>query len=289
MASPLKSPDPKLNTHHFGKQVWANLDYDLRCVWLHWYPTPRPCFNLDMLSSLKEYSLYIQKLHQNEINCASNNSFNYRVLLSEVPGVFNLGGDLERFIHWIRTKNESALLNYGRSCIEVLYANYINYDSSTIGIALIQGLCLGGGFEAALTHDIIVAEERSQFGFPEVLFNLFPGMGAYSFLSRRLGQRLAEDIIHSKKRYSALEMLELGIVNYVVKDGEGIQSVKDLIRQKERNHNSLAGLARTRRISQKLDFSELESVVEVWVKHALQLTDRDLRLMERLANKQMNY
>ena len=51
-----------------------------------------------------------------------------------------------------------------------------------------QGECLGGGFEAALSSDVIVAEKSARFGFPEILFNLFPGMGAYSFLERKIGQ-----------------------------------------------------------------------------------------------------
>lgn len=284
MDRPLDTQKDTLRKHRFCNQVSADPDYDLRCIWVHWNPKPRPCFNLDLISSLKKYPSYIQDLNQN----ISKNHFLYTICSSDVPSVFNLGGDLDRFLYWIKSEDEAALLNYGRGCIEVLYSNYINYDCPMMGIALVQGLCLGGGFEAALSFNVIVAEEGSQFGFPEVLFNLFPGMGAYSFLKRRLGERLAEDIIRSGKRYSAQEMLEIGVVNHVVKNGEGVQAVKDLIRQQERRHNSLAGLARTRRIAQKLDFSELESIVEVWVEHALKLTDRDLRLMQRLARKQMN-
>ena len=50
-------------------------------------------------------------------------------------------------------------------------------------ISLVQGDALGGGFEAALCGDIIIAEKQARFGFPEVLFNLFPGMGAYNSCS----------------------------------------------------------------------------------------------------------
>ncbi|MFP4219924.1 MAG: crotonase/enoyl-CoA hydratase family protein [Phormidium sp.] len=278
-----------LREHYFCNQVSANPDHDLRCIWVHWDPKPRPCFNLGLINSLRKYPSYVQNLNKNLPTKESGNHFLYTICLSDVPGIFNLGGDLEKFLCWIKSEDKAALLNYGRSCIEMLYSNYINYDFPMMGIALVQGLCLGGGFEAALSFNIIVAEESSQFGFPEVLFNLFPGMGAYSFLRRRLGEKLAEDIIRSGKRYSAQEMMEIGVVNHVVKNGEGVQAVQDLIRRQERSHNSMAGLARTRRIAQKLDFSELESIVEVWAEHALQLTDRDLRLMQRLARKQMNY
>ena len=66
----------------------------------------------------------------------------------------------------------------------------------------------GGGFEHALTNDVIIAERGSRMGLPEVLFNMFPGMGAYSFLDRKIGQKLAEEVISSGKVYSAEEMRE---------------------------------------------------------------------------------
>ena len=51
-------------------------------------------------------------------------------------------------------------------------------------VALIQGDAIGGGFEAMLTNDVVIAERTAKFGLPEILFNLFPGMGAHSFLKR---------------------------------------------------------------------------------------------------------
>ena len=79
-----------------------------------------------------------------------------------------------------------------------------------------QGDALGGGFECALASDLIVAEERAQLGFPEILFNLFPGMGAYSLLSRRVGMKGAEKMILSARLYTAEELHELGVVDLLV-------------------------------------------------------------------------
>ena len=59
-------------------------------------------------------------------------------------------------------------------------------------IALVQGDALGGGMELALSCHTIVAEEGVGMGLPEVLFGLFPGMGAYSFLCKRVSPQLAE-------------------------------------------------------------------------------------------------
>jgi DSF synthase len=56
-----------------------------------------------------------------------------------------------------------------------MYRRITNFRSPTMTtISLVQGDALGGGFEAALTSDVIIAEESAQMGLPEILFNLFP-------------------------------------------------------------------------------------------------------------------
>jgi DSF synthase len=150
----------------------------------------------------------------------------------------------------------------------------------------VQGDALGGGFEAALSSDLIVAEKSARFGFPEILFNLFPGMGAYSFLDRRIGQRATEDLIGSGQIFSAEQMLEKGVIDSVVEDGQGEAGVAALINKRKRSQNGLVGLARTRRRVHKLEFSELLDVVEIWVDSALRLNLRDLKLMQRLVSRQ---
>ena len=59
-------------------------------------------------------------------------------------------------------------------------------------IALLEGDALGGGFESALSCDVVIAEKHVKAGFPEVLFNMFPGMGGLSFLSRRVGRKVVQ-------------------------------------------------------------------------------------------------
>ena len=61
---------------------------------------------------------------------------------------------------------------------------------------------MGGGFEAALAGNVLVAERGTRLGFPEVLFGLFPGMGAYTLLRRRVDAVTAEKIILNAKNSS---------------------------------------------------------------------------------------
>jgi DSF synthase len=270
----------------FSPQLQAHYDRDTRAMWSRWSAEPRPCFNPGLLAGIRAYYDFLAG-SGGQIACyGEEHPIEYVVLASGMPGVFNLGGDLDLFKQLIDTRDRQGLLRYGRACIDVLYRNYLGHDLPITTVSLVQGECLGGGFEAALSSDVIVAEKSARFGFPEVLFNLFPGMGAYSFLDRKIGQRGAEELLTSGKIYSADEMLAAGVVDSVVEDGAGESGVAALIKKRARSRNGLAALAAVRRRVHRIDFSELLEVVEIWVDAALRLNPRDLKLMQRLVSRQ---
>src|SRR5690606_14589060 len=103
------------------------------------------------------------------------------------------------------------LLRYATECVDSIHLLHtrLHPDAHTIG--LVQGDALGGGFELALACQTIVAERGAQMGFPEVLFGLFPGMGAYSLLSRRVGPKRAEEMMLNGVMYSTEELHAMGI------------------------------------------------------------------------------
>jgi enoyl-CoA hydratase/carnithine racemase len=117
------------------------------------------------------------------------------LVLASDADAFNLGGDLDVFSALIRARDADGLLRYARSCIDGVYRFHRGLNGDFRTIALLQGDALGGGLEMALSCHTIVAEEGVGMGLPEVLFGLFPGMGAYNFLSRRVSPQLAERII----------------------------------------------------------------------------------------------
>lgn len=270
----------------FSPQLRANFDMDTRAMWSRWSPDPRPCFNPRLLADIRAYYDFLAATGA-RIDCyGEERSIEYVVLASATPGVFNLGGDLDLFKTLIDTRDQQGLLRYGRACIDVLYRNYIGHNLPITTISLVQGECLGGGFEAALSGDVIIAEKSARFGFPEILFNLFPGMGAYSFLERRIGQKAAEDLITRGKVYSAEEMRGLGVVDLVAEDGQGAAEVTALIKRRQRSRNGLSALAAVRRRVHRIDFSEMLDIVQTWVDAALRLNARDLKLMQRLVSRQ---
>jgi DSF synthase len=154
-------------------------------------------------------------------------------------------------------------------------------------VSLVQGDALGGGFEMALSADVIIAEESAMIGLPEILFNLFPGMGAYSLISRRAGTRAAEELILSGKILPATRLYEMGIVDVLAKDGEGESATQAWIAKNARRRSGFQGVMRARQQVNPVTRAELDAVADTWVDCALRLEDRDLRMMSRVVRAQM--
>jgi DSF synthase len=119
------------------------------------------------------------------------------------------------------------------------------------------------------------------------LFNLFPGMGAYSLLSRRVGPAEAGRMILSGNVYSAEELHRLGAIDILADAGCGEAVVRDLMAQQRRKHNAQVAFYRARRRVNAVTYDELKDVVDIWVEAALNVTEADLRKMERLAAAQV--
>jgi len=275
--------DPEALQHELD-QFDIDFDQALGTLWCTYRHVDRPCYTTKVLDQI----LYLQsKLGE----CTADPSVpgaapRCLVWASGMRDVFNLGGDLELFLRLIRSRDEDGLRHYAYRCVDTVYNNLTNVGLPLLNITLIQGDALGGGFEAALSSDVIVAERQSKFGLPEVLFNLFPGMGAYSLLCRRLDGAKAKQMILSGRLYSAEEMHELGIVDVLAEPGEGRATVIRYIEQNKRRHRMLLALGDVRRRCQPVSYEELIDVTDLWVDTALNLPDADLRRMEHLAKAQ---
>ena len=210
----------------------------------------------------------------------------FLVLGSHAPGVFCFGGDLELFAAMIRAGDRAGLLAYGRRCVEILDRNIRTLELPMLTIGLVQGQALGGGFEALLSFDFIVAERGSTFGLPEVAFGLFPGMGAHPLLSRKLGTAMADRMILSGDTYSAEQMYDMGIVHVLADPGDGVAETRRFIEKSHRKHAGILAAHRAMRISAPIALAEFYAIVELWADAAMQITDKDLKLMERLAGAQ---
>ncbi len=263
-------------------QLTTYLDAHNGIAWGYMHAEPRPCFSPLLLKELQAWNKQLV-----ETIDSLEQPINYQVCASSVEGIYNLGGDLSLFLHLIEIRDREALLRYAISCIEPLYAFSMHLHRPNLRtISLVQGDALGGGFECALAANLLVAERGCKMGLPEILFNLFPGMGAMTFLSRRANHQTAEKVILSGKLYLAEELFEMGIVDVLAEPGEGERAVYDLIRKESRSRNGILAIRSARETSQPVNYDELLRITEIWVDAALRLESKDLRMMERLVSRQ---
>jgi len=266
-------------------QLVVHFDKERHIIRSSMNSNPRPCFTPTLLHELKSYlqtvSEYFEALADNE-----ESDIHYMVLSSENPDVFNLGGDLSLFKTAIQNSDRDALMKYAQACIDVLFPNIVSLGCPVTTISLVQGTALGGGFEAALSGNVLIAERNAQMGLPEVIFNMFPGMGAYSLLARRIGMNKAEELILSGKVYQAEELFDMGIVDVLAEDGEGEQALEKYIKQHSRARNTRLALQKVRQRYNPVEYAELIDIIEIWVDTALNLNSRDLRMMDRLVRAQ---
>ena len=268
------------------EQVETRFDVEYGIYWAFMNPKARPCFNTQLLDELRGY---IDTIVDNDCEISHlGHTFavNYGVLASKLPGVFNLGGDLILFRTAILAGDRNQLIEYGKKCVDNLFPWHRNCDLPMTTFSLVQGDALGGGFEAALSASVVVAEESARMGFPEILFNLFPGMGAYSFLSRKIGRRAAEELITSGTVYGARQLFDLGVVDVLTPDGTGEAAVYSYVRKHSKAANGRRAFERVRNEIAPISRDELMRVVEIWADAALKIQDRDLKMMERLVRAQ---
>lgn len=260
------------------------LDRTQRILWWAMRPVRRPSFTAELLADMK---LVIDALDAVFAQPSEDEpAVNHLVLSSLMPGIFNLGGDLSLFLDLIERRDRAGLIRYAHHCADGQHRIASNFGLPISTTALIQGDALGGGFEAALSCDVIVAERQAKFGLPEILFNLFPGMGAYSFLSRRLGAKAAEKIIMSGRIYTAEEFHDMGVVDVLCEEGEGPASVRGYVTRHGRRHMAEQAVYKVGRRVQPITYDELRDVTEIWVATALRLTEADLRKMSRITAAQ---
>ncbi|MBA4748658.1 MAG: crotonase/enoyl-CoA hydratase family protein [Sphingopyxis sp.] len=253
-------------------------------LWTFMRPHGRPSFNPAMLADFTKW--------QEDIATAFGPTgvpLDFLVLGSRVPGVFCYGGDLDLFGSLIRAGDRAGLIRYGRACVEILHRNMACLDLPMITIGLVQGEALGGGWEALMSFNVIIAERGVKFGLPEIKFNLFPGMGAHAILARKVGAATAERMIHSGEDYTAEQLHALGLVQVLAEPGEGMAAVRDYIAKQRKRLAGHVGSHRAMRMAKPITLDELVAIVTEWADTALKLSDADLKMMRWIVNRQRRY
>ena len=283
--SPGSSPQKEVTQRTEFSQFSTRYEPETGSIWCWMQPEPRPCLNASLLDELYQFQLQLTATYKNQQEQATW-PFRYLVLASKIPGVYNLGGDLELFRQYILDGEENRLREYAYKAISLVVRNINNLDLPITTIALVQGQALGGGFETALSCDVIIGERSAQLGFPEILFDLFPGMGAYNLLTRRIGSALTERLILSGETYTAEELYDMGVIDVLADDGEGVLMAKDYMKSHNQSLNTISAIKKIRQIVHPITQEHLYRIVDLWVEAAMGLSDKDLAKMDRLLQLQ---
>ena len=240
--------------------------------------TPIQCYSLGAMA----------ELHRVLMDIAENPGVvKHFVMTSDVPGVFNFGGDLSLFVLLIRARDHESLRLYGRRCVDLLWWMETAPQLGVYTTVLVQGDTLGGGLESVMPFHSVIFERSAQAGFPEVLFNSFPGMGAWNFTIRKVGFAVANEMILSGRLYTAEHLHRLRLVDLVVDDGTGEEAIERSLRAVHpRLRGTLAAL-HARSLAAPITYQSLLDIVDRWTVNSLNLTERDIKLMERLARAQV--
>jgi DSF synthase len=263
------------------RQIDCAYDLSHAALWSFMEFDGRPSYNPPLLEDFHAWQRNIVAL---KLEFGAN--LKYVVLGSRHPTMFCLGGDLGYFSQCIAAADREALLAYGRSCITILHNNWRSLGTDIITIGLVQGDALGGGFESLLSFDVLCAERGTKFGFPEQLFGLFPGMGALTFLGRKIGFAKAEALIRSGKCLTAEEMFDLGVVHILAEPGKGIDAVNKYIQKNGKRHAAQQLFHQAAKRANPIDFSELDDIVSLWADACLTLDQHDMQIIRRLVMAQ---
>ncbi|KGP01653.1 enoyl-CoA hydratase [Alcaligenes faecalis] len=98
-------------------------------------------------------------------------------------------------------------------------------------IAAVEGYCLAGGFEIALSCDLIVAADSANFGLPEVKRGIVPGSGGMVRLPSRIPYHMAMEMVLTGGMYPAARMAELGLVSRLAEPGKATEQALALAEQ----------------------------------------------------------
>lgn len=162
------------------------------------------------------------------------------VIASEVRRGFSAGADL-RELHRESARRRAAGASAAertravRAFLDRIHAAFDAIDAADVTtVAAVHGVCFGGGFELALTCDVIVADRTARFCFPELRLGLVPGFGGVPRLERDLGNAVIRDLLLTGRSVGAARAHAVGLVSQLVAPGEHVAVARRVAEQARR-------------------------------------------------------
>ena len=146
------------------------------------------------------------------------------IIYSTLPSGFSAGADLRELYQRSQNVQPVETIRIVRDQLERTHRVLNAIDASPlITIAALHGIVFGGGFELALTCDLMIADKTARFCFPELRLGLIPGWGGIPRLKRDLGNAVVRDLLLTGRSLNAIKVQQVGLVSQVVAEGESLR------------------------------------------------------------------
>ena len=137
---------------------------------------------------------------------------------------FCAGADLRELYRESQPLAPAARLARVRDFLERIHRVMNALDDAPLTtIAAVHGVTFGGGFELALTCDLIVADKLARFCFPELRLGLIPGFGGIPRLKRDLGNGVVRDLLLTGRSINSTKAQSVGLVSQVAAEGDALR------------------------------------------------------------------
>jgi enoyl-CoA hydratase/carnithine racemase len=149
------------------------------------------------------------------------------IIYSEMKPGFCAGADLRELYLRSQEMEKGEAMRDVRDFLERIHRVFNIIDASPLTtIAAVHGVTFGGGFELALTCDLIIADKMARFCFPELRLGLIPGFGGIPRLKRDLGNAVVRDLLLTGRSFNATKAQQIGLVSQVVGEGEAVRAAR---------------------------------------------------------------
>ncbi|MGH9495083.1 MAG: enoyl-CoA hydratase/isomerase family protein [Candidatus Sulfotelmatobacter sp.] len=149
------------------------------------------------------------------------------IIHSSLKGGFSAGADLRELYGWIQQYGQNEVANHAREYLNRIHAMMNALDTCPLTtIAAVHGVTFGGGFELALTCDLIIADKLARFCFPELRLGLIPGFGGIPRLKRDLGNAVVRDLLLTGRSFNTTKAQQIGLVSQIVGEGEALRAAR---------------------------------------------------------------
>ncbi len=197
------------------------------------------------------------------LRAASPDDAHALIIYSEMSPGFCAGADLRELYHRSSSLEKTAALSGVRDFLERIHRVLNLIDATPLTtIAAVHGVTFGGGFELALTCDLIIADKMARFCFPELRLGLIPGFGGIPRLKRDLSNSVVRDLLLTGRSFNAAKAQQIGLVSQVVGEGEALRAARATAAQLKKFDRKTA--AEAKRFIKPIPYEELKREIDLF-------------------------